>query len=246
MYVSEKTLLEFKKLTEVGLKSTILYGLKGVGKSTFMREYVQSLISKGLVHPYDVLVVEEEKISKETVIEILNKCSQAPLLRYRIITFEHAEGLNKFSANALLKEIEDSGFNIFFFLTNKVLLDTIESRCLKVNFPKIPKNHLKNILTKENPFMAEPDIEIISILSQGCYGIAKKLIDKEDLIMSVKKYISANTEYDRLQAFGLMTDDNTAEEYLSEIQSFLQSYHRVYRKIENKKDLFRYISDMCH
>lgn len=247
MYIPEKIILDFKKLTEVGLKSTILYGPKGVGKVTFFKEYAEFLVTKGLVHPYDVIFIEDEKVSKEKVTEILNCSVSFPLLKYRIIVFEHAEGLNKFSANALLKEIEDSNFNIFFFLTNKELLATIESRCLKIYFPRMPINYLKSILAEENPLMSEQDIEIVSVLSQGCYGTATQLINKTDLIEEVKNYITANTEYDRLQAFGLMEDTSIEiEKYLPEIQAFLLYYHKAYRKLENKKDLFRYISNMCH
>jgi DNA polymerase III gamma/tau subunit len=121
---------------------------------------------------------EGHPIKIEQIREINQLCQQTPyLLNYKLIILHHAETMNLFASNALLKTLEESLSQVHFFLlvTNaRVLPKTILSRCwfmqyqhplplsmVEFNFEESKCNG-SNLFEQEGRF-----IELISNFIQG-------------------------------------------------------------------------------
>ena len=162
LYGLDEVFNEFVKLYEnKKLPSKILLsGQKGIGKSTLSYHLINYILSKDEEHSYDVhkhkineqnhsfklllngsnpnfflIDVKPEKKFIEinqirSLIEKLNKSSfnEKP----KLVLIDNIEYLNINSINALLKQLEEPGEDIHFFLikNGKKTLDTLNSRCL--------------------------------------------------------------------------------------------------------------------
>jgi DNA polymerase III subunit delta' len=176
----EKYFNEFVNLFhEKKLPNRILIsGLKGSGKSTFLYHFINYLFSQkeerkysktdftinannksylniiNNIHPNFLLVennLKNESIKIEAVKNILNFLNKSTYqTSTKIIMIDDAEYLNINSSNALLKSLEESNDNTFFFIihnSEKKIAETIKSRCVeyKIFFNLEEK---KNILSK--------------------------------------------------------------------------------------------------
>jgi len=138
----------------------LLYsGPDGTGKSLFAVEYAQKLLCekdddkacgqchscqvfKADTHPdyTNVAPTEEGKqIGVDVVRELIEKLSTTSQFGGKTVAvIENAEQLNRNSANALLKTLEEPTPNTVLILISSYphrLLPTIRSRCLQLNFP---------------------------------------------------------------------------------------------------------------
>ena len=162
LYGLEKEFNEFVQLFENKKlpNKILLSGQKGIGKSTLCYHLINYILSKNENHSYDIknFIIQEENKSYKLIlngtnpnfflidvkpdkkfIEIsqirnlivnLNKSSfnEKP----KLILIDNIEYLNLYSINALLKSLEETKENVYFFLVqnNKKTLDTLKSRCL--------------------------------------------------------------------------------------------------------------------
>ena len=143
----------------------ILTGQEGIGKFTFALHFINYLFSKNeiikydlkenlinqesnsynlvnnLIHPNFYLIKKNENKKDISIDEIremkkfLNKSSFNN--KKKIILIDGVEDLNLNSANALLKNLEESNLQNIFILIhdiNKKILETIKSRCLSYKF----------------------------------------------------------------------------------------------------------------
>ena len=137
----------------------MLSGKKGIGKFTLVNHFINYFFSKKTYDYENKIIDLSSEIYKrqinqsfENIIyikndnynatktedirnlkEIINKSTLNNMPRF--IIFDDAEQLNLTSVNALLKIIEEPTKNNFFILINnqqKKIIDTIESRCLKI------------------------------------------------------------------------------------------------------------------
>ncbi len=138
----------------------IFSGPKGIGKSTFAKTFVNLIISGDKLTEYDdqnlinydnnnlkkffqqnyflIDVLENKKIIDIEQIRNLILYSQKQTLNNtpRFVVIDNVEKLNKNSANALLKILEEPFENMYFILIhdNKYkIFETINSRCIKFN-----------------------------------------------------------------------------------------------------------------
>lgn len=83
------------------------------------------------------LLEDKHNIEIEQTRKMINFCNKSSFNNNeKIILIDNVEKLNKNSLNALLKKIEEPNENIFFILildSNKNILDTLKSRCVKFN-----------------------------------------------------------------------------------------------------------------
>jgi len=140
-------------------RTILLSGNKGIGKFTLANHLVNYVYSKGTKDKYDV---ENNKINPNSAsfksinagtfqnLVILNSSTKIENIRDlktllsktsinegpRFVLIDDVELFNLNSMNALLKILEEpSGMNFFILIDNKAnkLLETISSRCLKIN-----------------------------------------------------------------------------------------------------------------
>ena len=156
-------LLEDKKFPN----KIMISGPKGIGKSTFAYHIINYIFSKNEKNPYDVNeykiqsenrsfnliknlshpnfylinLLDGKKIIEISQVRRAISYSQKSSFNdnYRIVLIDNVEYLNSYSANALLKIIEEPNEKLFFILihnNSKKIIKTIRSRCIifKKNF----------------------------------------------------------------------------------------------------------------
>lgn len=162
LYGLEKEFNEFVQLFENKKlpNKILLSGQKGIGKSTLCYHLINYILSKNEDHSYDIknFTIQEENKSYKLILNRTNpnfflidvkpdkkfiEISQIRNLivnlnkssfneKPKLILIDNIEYLNLYSINALLKSLEETKENVYFFLVqnNKKTLDTLKSRCL--------------------------------------------------------------------------------------------------------------------
>ena len=150
---------EKKKLPNV----IIFKGQKGMGKSTFVNHFINYILSENEdknyeidkftinnenksynlmntnIHPnfFNLNTSTGETIKIDDVRELIKFLKKTTYSKdIKIVFIDNAHNLNNFSANALLKSLEEPPVNTFFFLihdSSYKILDTIKSRCIEYN-----------------------------------------------------------------------------------------------------------------
>ncbi|MDB4845917.1 AAA family ATPase [Candidatus Pelagibacter sp.] len=80
---------------------------------------------------------EKKNIDIEQIRQMINFCNKSSFNNHeKIVLINNLDKLNKNSVNALLKIVEEPNNNIYFILildSNKTILKTLKSRCIKFN-----------------------------------------------------------------------------------------------------------------
>lgn len=148
----------------------LLHGKKGIGKASFAKKFAQRILQNNQDINPDLLIIEKEEKKKEItvnkareVINFLNKTSAAS--PYKFIIIDSACELNKSSANAVLKVLEEPHANNFLILIahnlNRVL-PTIRSRCQIIQAPNLSITDFNQILEQQNLQFPENDLRFLS------------------------------------------------------------------------------------
>jgi DNA polymerase III delta prime subunit len=162
-------------------KTILIRGAKGIGKATFCYHFINFLLSKDEKNKYTIenftinnknysfnhilnnthtnfflldAVLNEGNIKIDQVrnlINFLNKSSYGKKLK--IVLIDNSELLNINSSNALLKSLEDSNDNTYFFIienNSSKLLDTIKSRSFiyKIYFTLNEKKKIYELISR--------------------------------------------------------------------------------------------------
>jgi DNA polymerase III subunit delta' len=154
-----------KAYSERKLPNVIIFkGQKGMGKSTFAYHFINYLLSlnennnyiiekfsinesnksyhliNNNLHPnfFNLNKSSDNNIKIDEVRELIRFLKKTTYSKnIKIVLIDNAHNLNNFSANALLKSLEEPEINTFFFLIHDnsyKILDTIKSRCVEYNF----------------------------------------------------------------------------------------------------------------
>ncbi len=108
---------------------------------------------------------------------------------WRIAIVDSADEMNRASANALLKILEEPPKNTIFFLLAHApgkLLPTVVSRCRQLGLKPLSLPTVREILTGHYPDMAADDINGYALLSDGSPGYAIKLVEHEGLDLYIR------------------------------------------------------------
>lgn len=100
----------------------------------------------------------------------------------RVVIIDGAELMNNAAANCLLKTIEEPPSQTIFILltaSRSNLLMTIRSRCLTVQFDKLPPAQIQEALISRGVEVAEA--ERLSLIADGSFGRALKLKDSDSI-----------------------------------------------------------------
>lgn len=144
-------------------------GISGIGKFLFAKEFAKAILCNeqigcnkcksciefdSLNNPdYNIIEPEEKSIKIEQIRLMNSKIYEKPIIsNKKVYIINNAETLTKEAQNCLLKTLEEPPEYAVIILigTNEnMFLNTIRSRCVKINFNKIDNEALKNILTKK-------------------------------------------------------------------------------------------------
>ena len=181
----------------------LLYGAKGLAKRELaqsMAHYAicENLSEKGVCntckgchlfnsgnHTDVKTITAEKQVIKVEQIRNLTKDVVLSSTRnqHRIIIIENAEKMNKASANALLKTLEEPPTNVVIILTTSeigYLLPTIKSRCFKVGIKTVDVQQLKKYLLDCNVGTID-EVNQAIILANYAPIVAKNIIENNTL-----------------------------------------------------------------
>lgn len=170
-------------------------GNRGIGKASFANNLATHILlssSQNQVedlkkiqsssHP-DLLIITKDEKKQSIAVDAMREVSQflnltSAISKYRVIIIDAVDDLNKNSANAILKILEEPPTNVFLFLINHnfgKVLETIKSRCkiIKINNPNY--KNFKNIIQKNISEISDEEIKILAEISNHSIGYALQM-----------------------------------------------------------------------
>ena len=238
--------------------SYLFLGPEGVGKATTARNFAKALNCKdgenipcdmciscnkinSNTHP-DVMIVEPEGASQAIKINrIRNIIASANLKAYegkkKVFIVDKADSMTQEASNAFLKTLEEAPADSVFILvasSKEMILPTILSRCLVVNF--FPASmELTEKMLKEKINLEKEEANILSRFSSGRIGEAMRM-KEHSLIDRKNKVIDSFLK----NSFDVI-DNYSSRGELKEDLEFLVSYFRdvfLYKRVSNEELVF--------
>lgn len=174
--------------------SYMFCGIEGIGKFLFAKEFANMILCNSNAdskpcssckaclemdsnnHPdYYEINVEENTIKIEQIRLMQSKILEKPIIsNKKVYIINNADTMTKEAANCLLKTLEEPPEYVCIILivsNENALLNTIKSRCTKINFRQIEINDLKSYTQKKYDIQ-----EISDGLIQASGGSIKKLV----------------------------------------------------------------------
>lgn len=176
--------------------SILISGISGIGKSILAKELAVKLLAKNENEADTIRRLEagvhqdfrliESYDGKDITVDEIRKVNHFLSIKptesdYRVVLVDSADDFNANSANALLKTLEEppvSGILILLAHKPGALLETIRSRCLKINLSSLKLEDFTTVIAKNNPKLIDPDgLRALYELSAGSPGMAMNLAD---------------------------------------------------------------------
>ena len=179
-----------------GVRSCILYGPKGVGKFTFLRELVRIQGNR--------CFVLENGITIQMIREIKHLASLNQ--REKIVCIlDHVDTLNENAQSAFLKTLEEAPHIVFCVITSNLdaLLPTIQSRIPAFYFSPCSKEELKTFVDTLG-LREEDEKNLITKYGVGRPGAVKGLLESIQKLKELDRSLSFLSEpnmYRRLGRF---------------------------------------------
>lgn len=189
-------------------------GTDGVGKSLVAEALAAAILCHAPVHNQacghckacralaagthpDFFQIQPESETKaapairiEAVRKLQEEIARIPLLsERRVVIMQEADKMNEAAANCLLKTIEEpSGQIVFILLTSRpsALLDTIISRCMRVEFGILQPEELVAILHQQG--IEEPLAGKLASIADGSVSKALAMQDEELLNLQTQAF----------------------------------------------------------
>ena len=189
-------------------------GTDGVGKSLVAEALAAAILCHAPVHNQacghckacralaagthpDFFQIQPESETKaapairiEAVRKLQEEIARIPLLsERRVVIMQEADKMNEAAANCLLKTIEEpSGQIVFILLTSRpsALLDTIISRCMRVEFGILQPEELVAILHQQG--IEEPLAGKLASIADGSVSKALAMQDEELLNLQAQAF----------------------------------------------------------
>ena len=208
----------------------LLEGKKGIGKSSFAKEFVAEIFKSEnvsfLQHP-DLFLIEKDPEKKEIGVDKIRAIADfsnqtSAISANKFIIIDSACELNKSSSNALLKILEEPKSNNFLILithnSNKVLT-TIKSRCQNIKINDLSFADFSQILQKNNPQISS---EEINILSEICDNSPAKAINNGVALISIYDLFLTSIKNNKIdeKLIKKIADKNFSFEIFAEIFEF--------------------------
>jgi DNA polymerase-3 subunit delta' len=158
----------------------LLSGKKGIGKSSFAKEFVAKISQqKSAVNP-DLLIIDKEEDKREITVDRIRKIADfanqtASNLRDKFIIIDSACELNRSAANALLKILEEprSGNYLILIAHNlEKVIPTIRSRCQIVKVEDLSESDFHKILQSQNLAVSDDNLKFLADICDNSPALA--------------------------------------------------------------------------
>ena len=212
-------------------------GISGIGKFLFAKEFAKAILCDektgcnkcksciefdSLNNPdFKVIEPEENSIKIEQIRKMNNKIYEKPIISKRkVYIINNADSMTLDAQNCLLKTLEEPPEYAVIILvgTNEnIFLNTIRSRCVKINFNKIDDEELKNILINKYDYsnVSENMLKLFS----GSLEKAINLKDKEDIYIEIEKIFN---NIENVNIIDLLNNKETITKNKEEIMNILE------------------------
>ncbi len=194
----------------------LLYGIRGVGKTTIARIIAKCLSCKSSIQQsnpcgkcqsciafndnnhLDIIEIDAaSRTGVDDIRDIIDACQYSPVLgRYKIFIIDEVHMLSKSAFNALLKTLEEPPAHVkFIFATTEItkIPETILSRCisfqLKPVSTEVLSNYLIEIVSKEGCNLNTESANIISEESEGSVRDALSILEQAIMLVDDNKEI---------------------------------------------------------
>lgn len=253
-----------------GIKSTLLrqhqqnklhhgllfHGKKGIGKASFAKELALTILGgQNTDHP-DLLIIEKEKDKKEISVnkirEIASFLNQTSAIsKYKFIIVDSADELNKSSANALLKTLEEPHPNNFLILIshnpNKVMT-TIKSRCHAICIADLSFENFVKIIKENAPDIADDEI---NVLAEICDNSPAKALQDGQALIDIYEALLNSLEHQIIDDELLKKITDKSFDFNIIIESLTFFFHRLITFLNggtvkfyfDEKDIFLYFKN---
>lgn len=181
-------------------------GTEGIGKFLFAKEFAYKWLCTGDKKPcgicksciqfkgnnnLDFTVIEPENgsIKVEQIREMIKKVYELPLeANKKVYVINDADLMTASAQNSLLKVLEEPPLYVLIILVGsneQLFLNTIKSRCIKINFAELTNEELKIYLKKNNIEINEKFLE----LYEGSIGRIHKIEGMESNYLELENAI---------------------------------------------------------
>lgn len=172
--IGNKAVLELLKKLANGKKvphAYVFFGPEGIGKKLFALHFAKILnctgkdikpcnncinckkINKNIHSDIKIIETDKKQIKIDEIRSAINFANSSAIEgKYKFIIIDDAHKMNQFSANALLKTLEEPISNTIIILiaeNDKSLLRTILSRCVKISFAPLSSEDITKILLEK-------------------------------------------------------------------------------------------------
>lgn len=209
---SLRTCLDSNKIPHAFL----LYGIRGVGKTTIARIISKCLCCKNsskISNPcgkcqsciafndnshLDIIEIDAaSRTGVDDIRDIIDACQYSPVLgNYKIFIIDEVHMLSKSAFNALLKTLEEPPAHVkFIFATTEInkIPETILSRCISLQLKSIPidvlSNYLIEIANKEECKLNIESANIIAEEAEGSVRDALSILEQAVMLINDSKEI---------------------------------------------------------
>ena len=243
--------------------SYIFSGPEGIGKSLFAKEFAKAILCENLqtkpcnkckscigIDNYnnpDFFIIDnkEESIKTEQIKNLTKDVMEKPLNNsIKIYIINNSENMTREAQNALLKTLEEPPEYIVIILitTNaNLLLNTIRSRCIKIQFLGLSDDELKRYFDEK---ITEETLKI----AEGSITRALKVKDKEEIYKEINMKIANIENINELELLKLKTtifinkdETNNILEYINVI--FLNLILKDSKKASKYNKCIRIVED---
>ena len=236
-------------------------GISGIGKLLFAKEFAKAILCnektgcnncKSCIEfntsnnpDFQVIEPDENSIKIEQIRLMNTKITEKPIIsNKKVYIINNAETMTKEAQNCLLKTLEEPPEYAVIILigTNEnMFLNTIKSRCIRINFNKINDDDLKRILLEkynysnitenmlklfsgsiEKAINLQGKQEIYSEIEQIFNNIENiniiDLLNKKEILLKNKEEIMNILEYINVLFFDKLKVANNKNEYIDAIK----------------------------
>ena len=225
------------------LHSYIFSGIEGIGKKLFAEEFAKMILCledgqkpcnkcKSCLqfdndnNPDFKIIEAEGKIKIEQIRNMQEKIYEKPIIsNKKVYVINNAESMTIEAQNCLLKTLEEPPEYIVIILitsNESNIINTIRSRCLKINFNAIENIKLKSFLENEYQF-TNLDNTMLKIF-EGSIGKALKVKEKVELYEEINKILKNLEKPDIINVLNNATQIYKGKEDINEILEYFNTY----------------------
>lgn len=256
-----KTFLDNQIKKNHVLHSYLFVGIEGIGKKLFAKEFAKKILCleendnnetclscvkwNSSNHPdFTIIEPDNNTIKIEQIRNMQEKIEEKPITsKKKVYIIVDSEYMTKEAQNCLLKTLEEPPEYATIILTTSnesKLLNTIKSRCIKIQFDSLSENEMRDFLRK-NSSIVESTQTFIE-MSQGSIG---KLLHMEE---DHQIYEQINTILENIDKQDIITILNKSEilykekEKIQELLDYINVY-LYYTKDIKKLNCIKYVED---